>query len=94
MVFLESLPKLLGAEAQQSLSVQDTEYNKYETCCGLAGYNFTGQAVADMWPNEVKLYDFNNPSAQPGTEHFTQLVWEGSKKMGVAKAVGQGANSM
>ena len=90
MVFLGSLPKLLGAEAQQSLSVQDTEYNKYETWCRLAGYELTGQAVTDMWFDEVKLYDFNNPSAQPGTEHFTQLVWVGSKKMGVAKAVGQG----
>ena len=34
-------------------------------------------------------YDFNNPgwNANPGTGHFTQVVWKASTELGIGKAV-------
>lgn len=39
-----------------------------------------------MWYEEINKYRFNNPGFSSGTGHFTQLVWVGSREMGVAKA--------
>ncbi|MEE6504709.1 hypothetical protein FKM82_005305, partial [Ascaphus truei] len=45
-----------------------------------------GNEVVDCWYNEIKDYDFNNPGYRSGTGHFTQVVWRGSTKLGVAVA--------
>lgn len=39
-----------------------------------------------MWYEEINKYRFNNPGFSSGTGHFTQLVWVGSREIGVAKA--------
>jgi uncharacterized protein YkwD len=44
-----------------------------------------GEAV-DEWYNEIKDYDFNNDRFSGNTGHFTQVVWKGSKELGMAKA--------
>jgi len=42
--------------------------------------------VCDMWYNEIKKYNFSKNDYQPGTGHFTQMVWKGSEKVGCAIA--------
>lgn len=52
----------------------------------LLGYELDGKRSSEMWYEEIKKYRFNNPGFSSGTGHFTQLVWVGSREMGVAKA--------
>ena len=46
----------------------------------------TGDDVVDSWYSEVKKYDFRRGGFQGGTGHFTQVVWKGSKELGMGKA--------
>jgi uncharacterized protein YkwD len=46
------------------------------------------EAVVDRWYNEIQNYHFDKPGFYMGTGHFTQLVWQSSKElgMGIARA--------
>ncbi len=44
--------------------------------------------MTESWYNECQKYDYHNPSYQPGTGHFTQVVWKGSQEVGFAQAKG------
>ncbi|XP_032226785.2 uncharacterized protein LOC5502610 isoform X2 [Nematostella vectensis] len=44
------------------------------------------------WYQEVKNYDFKNPHSDPSTSHFSQLVWKGTKKLGVGEAQSKSGN--
>jgi len=50
--------------------------------------------AVDEWYSEIKDYDFDRDALQnaPGhiTGHFTQVVWKGTTKVGMAKASGNG----
>jgi hypothetical protein len=50
------------------------------------GQEMTGQAVSDMWYEEIAQYDFKNGKFSSATGHFTQLVWRGTTQMGIARA--------
>jgi len=52
-----------------------------------AGADYTGQEVVDQWYSEVSKYDFDKGQFMQGTGHFTQVVWKGSKEIGVGKAL-------
>ena len=39
--------------------------------------------------DENKLYDYQNGRYSSATGHFTQLVWKGTKRLGIGKAVGK-----
>jgi hypothetical protein len=45
-----------------------------------------GKDAAASWYNEVKSYEFKKGGFSMATGHFTQLVWKGSKKLGVGLA--------
>jgi hypothetical protein len=49
---------------------------------------YLGKEMTETWYNECKKYDYRNPSYQPGTGHFTQVVWKGSQEVGFAQAKG------
>lgn len=44
-----------------------------------------GGEVVDRWYAEVDSYDFRSPGFKSGTGHFTQIVWQETKELGVAK---------
>jgi len=48
-----------------------------------------GKAPVEHWYSEVKDFDFRNGDYQKGTGHFSQVVWKGSKELGIAKATGK-----
>lgn len=47
---------------------------------------YTGQDVTDQWYSEVKMYTFGGEPSTLQSGHFTQVVWKGSKEIGVGKA--------
>jgi len=54
---------------------------------GLAEYS--GVEVVDQWYNESTNYNFENPESRKAgvrTGNFTQLVWKGSREIGVGRA--------
>lgn len=52
----------------------------------VSGSEMTGRRAAEMWYEEVKDYRFNNPGFGSKTGHFTQVIWAGSREIGLAKA--------
>jgi len=42
-----------------------------------------GKEMTQSWYNECNKYDYRNPSYQPGTGHFTQIVWKNTKYFGL-----------
>ena len=56
------------------------------TLINVLGKEMTGQRAAEMWYEEIKDYRFNNPGFGSKTGHFTQVIWVGSREIGLAKA--------
>jgi len=48
-----------------------------------------GSSATDGWYKEVKNYNYGNPGYADNTGHFTQVVWKGSKRLGVGTAKGK-----
>ena len=46
-----------------------------------------GRTCAEAWYSEIKNYDYGNPGFSQKTGHFTQLIWNGSKKVGLGLGV-------
>lgn len=47
------------------------------------GIKITAEVMTDMWYNEIKFYDFDNPQFSSEAGHFTQVVWKNTKEIGV-----------
>ena len=57
-----------------------------------SGYKPNGGEGVTSWYNEIKDYDFKNGRSTGGViGHFTQVVWKGSKYLGIG--IGQNGNS-
>ncbi|KAK3798375.1 hypothetical protein RRG08_063386 [Elysia crispata] len=50
------------------------------------GADFKGHEPVQMFYDEIKLYNFKKGSGQPGTGHFTQVVWRETTELGMGKA--------
>ena len=61
------------------------------TCYGM---KLTGKLMTQEWYNEIKDYDFATGQSVNGNAigHFTQVVWIGSKQLGVGVAKSKNGN--
>ena len=52
------------------------------------GYNagYLGTTPVNLWYDEIKDYEFNNPGFSSRTGHFTQVIWKNSKQLGCGAA--------
>lgn len=62
--------------------------NLYWTSATDTNEDFDVKHACKLWYNEIEDYDFNRNNARKGKKfkdigHFTQLVWKGTKKLGV-----------
>uniref|UniRef100_A0A336LPQ9 CSON000338 protein n=1 Tax=Culicoides sonorensis TaxID=179676 RepID=A0A336LPQ9_CULSO len=57
-------------------------YAKY----GTGNIQVAGNEPVDSWYSEIKDYNFNAGKFSSGTGHFTQVVWKGSRELGVGIA--------
>lgn len=54
---------------------------------GTGGCDYTGEAIVEQWYKEVEKFKFDDYQQETG--HFTQMVWKGTKEIGVGKAFSQ-----
>ncbi|XP_048860832.1 Golgi-associated plant pathogenesis-related protein 1-like [Brienomyrus brachyistius] len=71
----------------KNLEHSDTNYgeNLYYSWSS-AQKKLAGNEAVDSWYNEIKDYNFSNPGFSSEAGHFTQVVWKGSKEVGVGLA--------
>lgn len=50
------------------------------------GREIDGSDAVNSWYSEVKDYSFSKSGYQSNTGHFTQVVWKGSKELGIGRA--------
>ncbi|XP_034474818.1 Golgi-associated plant pathogenesis-related protein 1 isoform X2 [Drosophila innubila] len=50
------------------------------------GGDLDGSDAVKSWYDEIEDYNWRRPSFQMNTGHFTQVVWKGSKELGVGFA--------
>ncbi|KAH8271718.1 hypothetical protein KR044_001672, partial [Drosophila immigrans] len=90
LVLNAELSKLASQWARHLLATNRMEHrpnNKYgENIYWASGGNRNGVDAVKSWYNEIKQYNFNNPTFQKNTGHFTQVVWKSSQKLGVGFA--------
>jgi uncharacterized protein YkwD len=90
-------PKLAQVAQQWASSLRD-QGCKFGHSGGSYGENLAagtsgtldGQAVTDMWYDEVKQYAFSNGGFSMQTGHFTQVVWRESTQLGCAVSTCRG----
>ncbi|CAF5037375.1 unnamed protein product, partial [Rotaria magnacalcarata] len=51
-----------------------------------------GKEMTEQWYNECEQYNYDYPSFDLNTSHFTQVVWKDSKEVGFAYAEGDSMN--
>lgn len=49
-------------------------------------FTVTGAAAVDKWYSEIKLHTFGKEPTSLASGHFTQVIWESTKEMGVGVA--------
>lgn len=57
-----------------------------ENLAWCSGTVMTGEFMTKMWYDEIKDYDYNNPTFTSNAGHFTQLIWKDSQEIGIGIA--------
>ncbi|EDO34552.1 predicted protein, partial [Nematostella vectensis] len=57
-----------------------------ENIACLWGSELTGNKVVQIWYEEEKLYNYSDPKITPETRPFCQVVWAGTRELGVGKS--------
>jgi len=60
--------------------------NLYSSWSSNPKAKINGNTPVDSWYSEVKKHDFTGEPRTTGSGHFTQVVWKGSKELGIAQA--------
>ncbi|KAE8246584.1 hypothetical protein A4X13_0g5722 [Tilletia indica] len=55
-----------------------------ENGAATVGVATTMASAADMWYNEITMYNFSAPAFSEQTGHFSQLIWKSSRTIGCA----------
>lgn len=55
-------------------------------------YTTAAETAVKKWYEEVKSYSFAHPSLADSTKHFSQVVWKGTKKVGIGLAKSKSSN--
>lgn len=50
------------------------------------GFDVAAEEAVKSWYSEAEKYNFKKGGHQPGTGHFTQVVWKDTKELGMARA--------
>eukprot|EP00918_Siedleckia_nematoides_P103069 GHVU01225019.1.p1 GENE.GHVU01225019.1~~GHVU01225019.1.p1 ORF type:complete len:171 (+),score=15.41 GHVU01225019.1:102-614(+) len=69
-----------SSDTYKGLSLGENIATKWSS----AGADYGGQEVVDNWYSEVNKYTFGSDYME-GTGHFTQVVWKGSRTVGVGR---------
>ncbi len=51
-----------------------------------------GSQATHAWYDEIKYYNFNQPTFSTKTDHFTQVVRKNSQRLGFGFAIGNGTH--
>lgn len=72
-------------ELAKRKSFEHRPNNKYgENLYFGSGFKISAEDAVRTWYNEIHDYNFKKPVFHPDIGHFTQLIWKGSKELGVA----------
>lgn len=74
----------LAETDQFERSPENQHYNERVACTW--GSQLTGTLVSRMWYEEGKDYDYTRDTLSKFTQNFTQLLWKGSRELGVGRA--------
>lgn len=66
--------------------LRHADTNDGENVFMVFGREIDGSDPVNSWYSEVKDYNFSKSGYQTNTGHFTQVVWKGSKELGIGKA--------
>lgn len=74
---------------EDSFRHSDGEYgeNIFMKWSSNPNHTIKGEDAVNSWYDEIRIHEFGRPSpSNTGSGHFTQVVWKGSKELGVAQA--------
>ena len=57
-------------------------------------FNDAGSVAADVWYSESSNYSYSYPRLTPQTDAFTQLIWRGTKEIGMGCAKDVATNDL
>ena len=72
---------LATAETQEHCGRRDFGENLFST----KGEPVDGEKIVDVWYGEVRDYSFESPAFDARCGRFTQMIWAGTRELGVAR---------
>ncbi|XP_015784395.1 Golgi-associated plant pathogenesis-related protein 1-like isoform X2 [Tetranychus urticae] len=68
-------------------SISHRPNNKYgENIYWISLSDIDGETPVKAWYDEISMYSYDQATFKSGTGHFTQVIWKGSKQLGIGKS--------